>query len=281
MSTRPFGATGLHVPILGQGTWGMQRGDRRAAIAALRAGLDAGAIHIDTAEMYGEGRVEEIVGEAIAGRRDEAFLVSKVLPENASRRGTVAACERSLRHLRTDRLDGYLLHWAGEYPLADTIAAFEELAASGKIRCFGVSNFDEVELAEAVRLAGPGRIACNQVLYHLGERRIEHAVVPFCEAHGIAVVGYSPFGSGRFPEPRSAGGRVLAGIAAVHGVTPRQVALAFLVRRPALFTIPKAGRAEHAAENAGAGSLALSEADVARIDAAFPRRARQRELPTL
>jgi diketogulonate reductase-like aldo/keto reductase len=270
VSYRPFGSTGFAIPALGQGTWNLERDDRCAAIAALRAGLDAGATHIDTAEMYGSGRVEEIVAEAIAGRRDEVFLVSKVLPENASRRGTVAACERSLRRLRTDRLDGYLLHWAGEHPLADTIAAFEELAAAGKIRCFGVSNFDEDELAEAVRIAGPGRIACNQVLYHLGERRIEHAVLPFCEAHGIAVLGYSPFGSGRFPGPRSGGGRVLAEIAAKHGATPRQVALAFLVRRPSLFAIPKSSNTERAVENAGAARLALGADEIARIEATYP-----------
>jgi len=270
MATRPFGATRLPVPALGQGTWNLERDDPRAAIAALRAGLDAGATHIDTAELYGAGRVEEIVAEAIAGRRDEVFLVSKVLPENASRRGTVAACERSLRRLRTNRLDCYLLHWAGEHPLADTIAAFEELAAAGKIRSFGVSNFDEGELAEAVGIAGAGRVACNQVLYHLGERRIEHAVLPFCEAHGIAVVGYSPFGSGRFPGPRSRGGGVLAEIAAKHGATARQVALAFLVRRASLFAIPKSSNAERAVENAAAARLALGADAIARIEAAFP-----------
>jgi diketogulonate reductase-like aldo/keto reductase len=278
---RAFGRTGIPVPAVGQGTWNLERDDRRRAVAALRAGLDVGATHVDTAEMYGSGRVEEIVGEALAGRRDEVFLVSKVLPQNASRRGTVAACERSLRRLRTDRLDGYLLHWAGEHPLADTIAAFEELEAAGKIRSFGVSNFDEVELAEAVRLAGPGRIACNQVLYHLGERRIEHAVVPFCEAHAIAVVGYSPFGSGRFPGPRSRGGRCLAEIAARRGATPRQVALAFLVRRPSLFAIPKSGSPERAVENARAAELALDADDVARIEAAFPVGARRPGVPYL
>jgi len=281
MPLRAFGTTGLHVPALGQGTWNMERDDRRAAVAALRAGLDAGATHVDTAEMYGSGRVEEIVGEAIAGRRDEVFLVSKVLPENASRRGTVAACERSLRRLRTDRLDGYLLHWAGEHPLGDTIAAFEELAAAGKIRCYGVSNFDERELAEAVRIAGAGRIACNQVLYHLGERRIEHAVLPFCEAHGVAVVGYSPFGSGRFPDPRSGGGRVLAEIAAKRGATPRQVALAFLVRRPSLFAIPKSSHPDRVVENAGAAKLALGADEIARIEAAFPLGRRRPGVPYL
>jgi diketogulonate reductase-like aldo/keto reductase len=274
--TRAFGAGGVRVPVLGQGTWNLERDDRREAIRALRAGLDAGATHLDTAEMYGAGRVEEIIAEAIAGRRDEVFLVSKVLPENASRRGAVAACERSLKRLRTDRLDCYLLHWAGEHPLTDTIAAFEELAAAGKIRRYGVSNFDEDELTEAVGLAGPGRIACNQVLYHLGERRIEHAVLPFCEAHGIAVVGYSPFGSGRFPGPRSRGGRVLAAIGAERGATARQVALAFLVRRPSLFAIPKSSRAERALENAGAAELALDAGDVARLEAAFPLGPRRR-----
>jgi diketogulonate reductase-like aldo/keto reductase len=276
MPLRPFGSSGFHVPAVGQGTWNVERDDRREVVRAIRAGLDAGATHVDTAEMYGEGRVEEIVAEAIAGRRDEVFLVSKVLPENASRRGTVAACERSLRRLRTDRLDCYLLHWAGEHPLADTIAAFEELAAAGRIRSYGVSNFDEDELAEALRLAGPGRIACNQVLHHLGERRIEHAVIPFCEAHGIAVVGYSPFGSGRFPGPRSRGGRVLAAIGTRHGATPRQVALAFLVRRPSLFAIPKSSDAERAVENAGAASLVLDAEEIARIQSAFPLGPRRR-----
>jgi diketogulonate reductase-like aldo/keto reductase len=278
---RPFGSTGLRIPSLGQGTWNLEHASRRAAVAALRAGLDAGATHVDTAEMYGDGRVEEIVAEAIAGRRDEVFLVSKVLPENASRRGTVAACERSLRRLRTDRLDGYLLHWAGEHPLADTIAAFEELAAAGKIRSFGVSNFDERELAEAVRIAGAGRIACNQVLHHLGERRIEHAVAPFCEAHGIAVVGYSPFGSGRFPGPRSRGGRVLASVAAAHGASPHQVALAFLVRRRSLFAIPKSCHADRAVENAAAAALALGADEIARIEAAFPLGPRRPGVPVL
>jgi diketogulonate reductase-like aldo/keto reductase len=236
---------------------------------------------VDTAEMYGDGRVEEIVAEALAGRRDEVFLVSKVLPQNASRRGTVAACEQSLACLRSDRLDAYLLHWPGPHPLAETFAAFEELARAGKIRCWGVSNFDERELAEAVRLAGPGRIACNQVLYHLEERRIEHAVLPFCEEHGIALVGYSPFGSGSFPKARSRGGRVLAQIAQARAATPRQVALAFLVRRPALFAIPKASRAEHARENAAAAALALDASELARLEQAFPLGRRRRGVPYL
>jgi diketogulonate reductase-like aldo/keto reductase len=267
MQQRPFGAGGASVTVIGQGTWNIDVGDRAAAIAALRRGLDAGMTHIDTAEMYGEA--EPLVAEAIAGRRDEVFLVSKVLPSNASHAGTRAACERSLRRLKTDRLECYLLHWRGRHPLAETFAAFEELRRDGKILSWGVSNFDAHDLEEAVRV-GAGTIACNQVLYHLQQRAIEHAVIPCCKANGVAVVSYSPFGQERFPGPRSAGGRVLAEIAKVHGATPRQVALAFLTRDPALFAIPKAGREDHAAENAGAGDLRLSADEIARIDAAFP-----------
>ena len=169
--------------------------------------------HIDTAEMYGAGAAEQIVGEAIAGRRDEVFLVSKVLPQNASRRGTLTACERSLARLNTDRLDCYLLHWRGQHPLEDTFAAFEQLLTEGKILSWGVSNFDVADLEEASAIAQPGHIACNQVLYHLQERAIEHTVLPWCEEHGVAVVGYSPFGHGSFPGPRTSGGRVLQQIA--------------------------------------------------------------------
>jgi diketogulonate reductase-like aldo/keto reductase len=237
--------------------------------------------HIDTAEMYGSGRVETIVGEAIAGRRQEVFLVSKVLPQNASRRGTVEACERSLARLGTDHLDSYLLHWPGRHRLADTLAAFEELREAGKILSWGLSNFDEVELAGAVRLAGEGKVACNQVLYHLEERAIEHAVIPFCAEHGIAVVAYSPFGSGNFPGARTPGGKILAAIAGAHGATPHQVALAFLLRCSSLFAIPKASRAEHAADNAAAADLHLTADELARIDGAFPRGPRQRGVPML
>ncbi len=279
MARRTLGGA-AEVAVVGQGTWEMERADRDAAIAALRRGLDLGMTHVDTAEMYGSGAVEELVGEAIEGRRDEVFLVSKVLPGNASRRGTVAACERSLRRLRTDRLDCYLLHWPGGHPLADTIAAFEDLASAGKICAYGVSNFDVPLLEDAHRLAGAGRIACNQVLYHLQERGIEHAVLPWCERHGVTVVGYSPFGSGRFPGPRTAGGRVLAEVAAAYGASARQVALAFLTRRDSLLAIPKAASAAHAADNAGAGALALRPDDLQRIDAAFPRGAPPRSLPT-
>ena len=270
METRVWGSTGIAVAAISQGTWYVEQAPRAEAIAALRAGLDAGMSHIDTAEMYGSGKAEEIVAEAIAGRRDEVFLVSKVLPQNASRTGTVAACEASLKRLKTDRLDCYLLHWRGRHPLADTIASLEDLQAASKIGSWGVSNFDADDLQQAEDIAGPGRIACNQVLYHLEERGIEHAVVPWCEAHGVAVVGYSPFSHDSFPAATSTGGRVLAEIAAHHGATPRQAALAFLVRRPSLLTIPKAARVAHAVENAKAGGLRLTEADIARIDAAFP-----------
>jgi diketogulonate reductase-like aldo/keto reductase len=279
MQRHRFGPDDRDVSVIGQGTWYIDSGDRTSAVAALRRGLDLGMNHIDTAEMYGDA--ETMVTEAIAGRRDEVFLVSKVLPQNASRSGTVAACERSLARLRTDRLDCYLLHWRGQYPLEDTFAAFEQLRGEGKVLSWGVSNFDEPDLEEALAVAGEGRIACNQVLYHLEQRAIEHAVLPWCEAHRVAVVAYSPLGHGHFPGPRSKGGRVLREIAVAHDATPRQVALSFLVRHPWLFAIPKASSPDHAAENAGAGDLRLTDAELARIDEAFPRGPRPRQLPML
>ena len=282
MQQRRFGGTGRDIPVVGQGTWLFERSDRARAVAALRHGLDLGMTHIDTAEMYGSGVAEEMIAEAIIGRRDEVFLVSKVLPSNASRAGTRTACERSLTRLKTDRLDCYLLHWRGSHPLAETIAAFEELRAAGKILSWGVSNFDAGDLDEALAIAGEGRIACNQVLYHLQERSIEHAVIPWCERHGIAIVGYSPFGhSGGFPDARSGGGRVLEDVARARGATPRQVALAFLTRRPSLFAIPKASSAAHVEENAAAGNLQLPDADIARLEAAFPLGRARRGVPML
>ena len=264
--------------VVGQGTWHSEQSPRDA-VDALRHGLDLGMCHIDTAEMYGSGAAETLVGRAITGRRDEVFLVSKVLPSNASRRGTITACERSLSRLKTDRLDCYLLHWRGAHPLAETLAAFTELRSSGKIRAWGVSNFDVDDLEEAASIAGAGLPACNQVLYHLQERAIEHAVVPWCHDRGIAVVAYTPFGeSPQTFELKTRQGRVLHEIGAVHGATARQVALAFLVRHPNSFVIPKASRREHASENAGAGALHLTDADVARIDAAFPL-GKRRPLP--
>jgi diketogulonate reductase-like aldo/keto reductase len=279
MEARQFDSTNYQLPVIGQGTWYIDASDRALAIAALRRGIDLGMNHIDTAEMYGDA--EEIVGEAIAGRRDEVFLVSKVLPENASHAGTIQACERSLARLDTDWLDCYLLHWRGSYPLEETFEAFEELKDAGKILSWGVSNFDVSDLEEALEIAGDGGPVCNQVLYHLQERAIEHAVLPWCEEHGVAVVGYAPFGHGGFPGPDTPGGRVLQEIAAAHDATPRQVALRFLVRRPSLFTIPKASRPDHTTENAGAGDLRLTEAELARIDRAFPLGPRPRTLPVL
>jgi diketogulonate reductase-like aldo/keto reductase len=274
-----FGGNGPQVPVIGQGTWYLDRGDRKAAVAALRRGVDLGMTHIDTAEMYGDA--ELVIAEAIAGKRDGLFLVSKVLPSNASRRGTIAACERSLKRLKTDFLDCYLLHWRGSYPLADTVAAFEELVAAGKIRSWGVSNFDADDLDELLDVAGEGRIACNQVLYHLQERAIEHAVLPWCERHGVAVLAYSPFGHNDFPSPRSKGGEVLQAVADAHKATPRQVALSFLARTPSVFAIPKASSADHVAENAAAGDLTLSKSEIAALDEAFPRGPRPRSLPML
>jgi len=278
---REWGHSGHQVAVIGQGTWFIESAERAAAIAALRRGLDLGMTHIDTAEMYGSGAAEKVIAEAIAGRRDEVFLVSKVLPDNASRKGTIAACERSLARLKTNRLDCYLLHWPGQHPLEDTIAAFEQLKRDGKILSWGVSNFDVSELEAVRKIAGAGHLACNQVLYHLQERAIEHAVIPWCEKHGVAVVAYSPFGHGSFPGPRTTGGRVLQEVADAHQATARRVALRFLTRRPSLFAIPKGSSVRHAEDNGGAGDLRLTEADFRCIDEAFPLGPRPRALPML
>jgi diketogulonate reductase-like aldo/keto reductase len=279
MKSRPFGSSQRDVSVIGQGTWYIDRGDRKRAVVALRRGVDLGMTHIDTAEMYGDA--ELVIADAIAPRRDEVFLGAKVLPSNASRRGTITACERSLQRLKTDRLECYLLHWRGSYPLEDTVAAFEELVSAGKIRSWGVSNFDAGDLDEMLAVAGPGRIACNQVLYHLQERAIEHAVIPWCAQHGVAVVAYSPFGHDDFPSPRSKAGQALQVIAEAHGASPRQVALSFLTRDPAVFAIPKASSAEHAADNAAAGELVLDDREIAELDRAFPRGPKPRGLPML
>jgi diketogulonate reductase-like aldo/keto reductase len=276
MRGRQFGPTGASVPVIGIGTWNMEGDDRKGAIAAIRRAVEIGMVHVDTAELYGSGKVESLVGEAIKGVRDKIFLVSKVLPRNASYAGTLRACEDSLTRLGTDHLDCYLLHWRETLPLADTFRAFETLREDGKIRAWGVSNFDDDDLREALALAGPGKIACNQVLYHLEERTIEHRVVPWCEKHGVAVVAYSPFGSrGGFPASRE-----LAEIARRLGATPRQVALAFLARRPSVFTIPKSSHTQHVDEIAGADGVVLDDDALAAIDAAFPL-APWRGLPTL
>ncbi len=281
MKQKKFGTHGVDVSVIGQGTWYLDRGDRKAAISALRRGIETGMTHIDTAEMYGEA--EPVIADAIAGLpREKLYLVSKVLPSNASRRGTITACERSLKRLKTDHLDCYLLHWRGSYPFEETVAAFDELVAAGKIRSWGVSNFDSDDLDELLDVAGEGKIACNQVLYHLQERAIEHAVIPWCEQHGVAVVAYSPFGHDDFPSARSKGGEVLQAIAeAHHEATPRQVALAFLTRSASVLAIPKASSAEHAADNAAAGDLTLSTAEITALDKAFPRGPKPRGLPML
>jgi diketogulonate reductase-like aldo/keto reductase len=277
---RVFGSTGREVAAIGQGSWRAEESAVADAICALRDGLDLGMTHIDTAEMYGSGAAETIIGTAIEGRRDEVFLVSKVLPSNASKRGTIAACEQSLKRLRTDRLDCYLLHWRGAHPLEETFAAFEELLRMGSILSWGVSNFDVADLDEVAAIAGAGHPACNQVLYHLQERAIEHSVLPWCLEHGTAVVAYTPFGdSANAFDPGTKHGRILEDIAAAHHATARQVTLAFLLRHPNAFVIPKASKLGHVRENAGAGSLKLSPAEIARIDAAFPR-GKSRPLPT-
>ena len=282
MELRRFDSMPRPVPVIGQGTWYDAADDRDAAIAALRRGLDLGMTHIDTAEMYLSGVAEEWIAHAIQGRRrEEVFLVSKVLPPNASRRKTITACERSLARLCTDHLDCYLLHWRGSHPLEDTVAAFEELKRAGKIRAWGVSNFDVSDLDELEAVAGDSRPVCNQVLYHLNERAIEHAVLPWCERHRVAVVAYSPFGHGSFRGPRTAGGRLLQQIADAHHATARQVALRFLLRHESVFAIPKSTNSKHVEENAGARNLSLTGSEINRIDKAFPPGPPPRELPML
>jgi diketogulonate reductase-like aldo/keto reductase len=275
MRTAAFGTLRADVSLVGQGTWNLEQTREKDAVAALQAGIAAGMTHIDTAELYGDGRAESIVARAIAGRRDEVFLVSKVLPSNASYRGTLDACARSLTRLGTDYMDVYLLHWRGTFPLADTFRALEKLRTDGKIKAYGVSNFDVDDLEEAVAITGPGRIACNQVLYHLEERSIEHTVIPWCRQHDVAVVAYSPFGSGRFPSANSAAGKVLAEIAGKRGISAYQAALAFLIQRGRVFAIPKAAQPGHVRDNAAAGDLELGAAEMNTLDAAFPANRRR------
>jgi diketogulonate reductase-like aldo/keto reductase len=266
---RQFGPLARRVPVVGLGTWQMEGNDRESAIVAIRRGIDLGLLHVDTAEIYGRGSVEELVGEAIAGYRGNVFLASKIHPDHATYAGTLLACEKSLRRLRTDRLDLFLLHWRGTQPLEETFRAFEELKKEGKILAWGLSNFDVADVESAIEIAGEGVIACNQVLYNLTERDAEHVLQPVCERHGIAFVAYSPLGSGQFPRRGSWRGDVLEGIASARGVTARAVALAFLARRPTSFVIPKSARADHVAELA-AGDLVLTRAEIDTIDAAFP-----------
>lgn len=258
---------GETVPVLGLGTWMMgERAEAAAAeIAALRLGLDLGMTLIDTAEMYGEGGAERIVGEAIAGRRDEVFLVSKVLPENAGRKAAVAACERSLKRLATDRIDLYLLHWRGRVPVEETVAAFLALQHAGKIRHWGVSNFDTAEMTALAALAAGGGCATNQILYNLTRRGPEWDLLPWCRAQRMPVMAYSPIEQGRLLAKPA-----LRQLAARRGVSPAQLALAWVLRQDGVFTIPKAGNAAHIRDNRAALDLALTAEECAALDRAFP-----------
>jgi diketogulonate reductase-like aldo/keto reductase len=282
MLARPFGAGFPAVPIVGQGTWNVPlRGNARdKAIAAIRSGIEFGMLHIDTAEMYGDGGAEALVGDAIHDLpREELFLVSKVLPSHGSFKGTIAACHASMKRMRVDYLDCYLLHWRGSEPLGETLRALEQLVADGAIRALGVSNFDVTDLEEAQGLLAREKIACNQVLYHLGERTIEAHEIPFAQTAGIATVAYTPFGRGDWED--AAGAKDLQGIAKAHGVTAHAVILAFLTRGELTFAIPKAASAEHVRENAAAGEVRLSADEIAAIERAFPAKKRRGGLPTL
>ncbi|HJT07385.1 MAG TPA: aldo/keto reductase [Stellaceae bacterium] len=255
------------IPLIGLGTWGMgeARGRDPDMVAALRLGLELGMTLIDTAEMYGEGGAEEVVGKAIAGRRDKVFLVSKVYPHNATRRGAVAACERSLKRLGTDRLDLYLLHWRGEVPLAETLEAFAALRQAGKIRRWGVSNFGISDMGELWSLAHGADCATNQVLYNLTRRGIEWDLLPWCRERRVPIMAYSPIEQGRLLRQRA-----LSKLAARRGVTPAQVALAWLLTRAPVIVIPKAGDINHVRENRAALDLALAPEELAELDRAFP-----------
>jgi diketogulonate reductase-like aldo/keto reductase len=243
-----------------------EKPNRRAAeVAALRLGFDRGLTLVDTAEMYADGGAEEVVGEAIAGRRDGIFVVSKVLPHNASRAGTLRACERSLRRLRTDRIDLYLLHWPGSHPLGETLEAFERLRESGKIRHHGVSNFDPREMRDALRLPGGTGIAADQILYHLNARGPERALIPWCVERGILVMAYSPLAQGLLGPNRA-----LESVARRHACSPERVALAWTIRREGVVTIPMSSNPDHVRDNAAAATLRLTGEDLAALDAAFP-----------
>lgn len=279
MKTRPFGPAGIDVPVLGQGTWKLR--DPAKAEAALRLGIDRGLRHIDTAELY-EGS-EEIVARAIAGRRDEVFLVSKVLPQNASRRGTVDACRRSLARLGTNHVDVYLLHWWSErHRIEDTMAGMGDVLDEGLATSVGVSNLDVPELERAQSALGRRKIVCDQVFYDLEHRHLERELLPYCQARKIALVGYSPFGShGRVPGASTRGGDVLARVAAAHNASAHQVVLNFLAARPGVFLIPKAEDAAHVRANAAALDFELGPDELAALDAAFPVPKNVGELPTI
>jgi diketogulonate reductase-like aldo/keto reductase len=262
--------SGEPVSRLGQGAWqiGEDKRKRAAEHDALRIGLDLGLNLIDTAEMYGNGRSEELIAEVIAGRRDKVYLVSKVLPENASRRGAIVACEHSLKRLKTDYLDLYLLHWRGSVPLEQTLEAFATLRERGMIRHYGVSNFDVDDLTEARALRGGSDVATNQVLYNLEQRGVEWALLPWCRKHGIPLMAYSPLGS---DSRRLRNHPVLKAIAALIGATPARIALAWLLRQPDVVVIPKASSEAHVRDNHAALELKLAAEDLAELDRAFPR----------
>ena len=266
MIARPFGRTGVDVSVIGQGTWRM--GDRpdaeKAEVAALRLGIELGMTHIDTAEMYADGGAERVVARAIRGRRDDVFVATKVLPQNASYAGTIASCEASVKRLGTDHVDLYLVHWwSDRHPIAETMRAMRELVRRGLTRFVGVSNFDVDQMAQAQAALGDIPLACNQVLYHLRDRGVERDVLPWCTRRRVVVVGYTPLGQGGYLQSGA-----VAEIARARGVTPRQVVLNFLTRRPSLFTIPKASQLEHVRENAAALDFKLSRDEIARIAAA-------------
>lgn len=269
---------GETVPVLGQGTWGMGENGRRRdeEVAALRLGIDLGMTLIDTAEMYAGGVAEEVTGAAVAGHRDEIFIVSKVLPSNASRRGTVTACERSLKRLGTDRIDLYLLHWRGGPALAETVEAFRSLQDAGKIRHWGVSNFDTDDMEELVELPHGGAVATNQVLYNLSRRGPEWDLLPWCRNRRLPLMAYSPIEQGRILKDRT-----LAAVAARHGATPARVALAWLIRQDGMLVIPKATTPEHVRDNAAARDLVLTPEDLADLDRAFPAPTGKRPLELL
>lgn len=269
MTTHRFGWTNELWPLFGQGTWMIEQDPEERAIAALRLGIELGMTLIDTAEMYGNGRAEEIVGKAIEGCREGLYLVSKVLPSNATYDGTRRSCERSLQRLGIDQLDLYLLHWPGSHPITETMRGLESLVRDGLTRYIGVSNFDVDDLERARRALRNERLACNQVLYCLQDRGIERRLIPYCESHEIAVMGYSPFGHGDFPRRGSPAGRALIEIGRRHGKTSRQVVLNFLMRN-GVSAIPKSGNPDHVRENAGAVGWSLTEEDIREIDRHFP-----------
>lgn len=269
--------SGRIVPALGQGTWmmGVRRANRAAEIAALRLGVDLGMTLVDTAEMYADGGAESVVGEAIKGRREEVFLVSKVLPQHATRRGTIEACTRSLKRLGVETLDVYLLHWRERVPLEETLDAFRQLKRDGLIRDYGVSNFDVSDMEDIWRLPGAAEIAVNQVYYNLHHRGIEFDLLPWCRKHQLPIMAYSPVDQGRLTRPKA-----LAAVAKRHGVTPAQVALAWTLREPDIIAIPKAASLEHVRQNRAALDLVLSAADLDELDDAFPAPDRKVPLET-